>query len=302
MEGGRAVVDRLPPSGSDVADEPVGVLLARWRKRKGIAGQMLGERVGMSQAKISRLETGATIPDPHDVRRIARALELPEAEVERLVELADHTSNQLTDWRPTQLGLADRQHDVKRLESSSREFRVFQPAVVVGLLQTSEYARALMTAFRSELGDSEIADSTTAVSEAVTARVQRHQVLTETDRHFYFVMSEAVLSNRVCRPAEMIAQIERLREVARQDNVTLRIVPADAQWPIAPYHGFEVMDDRCVLVDLFNTSLMSRGRRVVRHYRNVFDALERAGTTDISRILTKYQRLYAQMLLPDAAA
>jgi hypothetical protein len=62
------------------------------------------------------------------------------------------------------------------------------------------------------------------------------------------------------------------------------------------------MDDRYVLVDLFNTSLMSQGRRTIGHYRRVFDALEQVGTTDFDKILIKYQKMYARMLLPDAAA
>ena len=248
------------------ADEPVGVALARWRKRRKIPGQVLGARVGMSQAKISRLETGASAPDPNDVRLIAeQGLELPLDEVERLVALAEHSSNQLVDWRPTQSGLAHRQRDVRQLENSAHQLRIFQPAVVPGLLQTSEYARALMVALRTELADDAIADSATVVSEAVAARMQRNQVLTEPGRRFRFVIAESVLANKVCGPAEMLAQLERLRDVARQPDVDVRVIALDADWPIAPYHGFVLMDDRCVLVDLFNTSLMSRGRRIIRH-------------------------------------
>jgi transcriptional regulator with XRE-family HTH domain len=290
-------------SGLDEADEPVGAVLARWRKSKKIPGQQLGSRVGMSQAKISRLETGASTPDPGDVRLIAeQGLELAADEVERLVALAEHTSNQLVDWRPTQSGLANRQRDVRQLETSTREMRLFQPAVVPGLLQTSEYARALMSSLQTELADELIAESPMAVSEAVGARIQRNQVLAEPQRRFFFVIAESVLANRVCGPADMLAQLERLREVARQPNVDLRVIGQDAQWPIAPYHGFVLMDDRCVLVDLFNTSLMSRGRRIVRHYQRVFDALEGAGVLEIDPILDRYQDRYARILLPREVA
>lgn len=285
---------------SDRTHEAVGVVLARWRKRRKIPGQALGERVGMSQAKISRLETGVAAPDPHDVRVLAEALELPSDEIERLVDIAEHSSDQLIEWRPAQWGLAHRQRDVRQLETSAHAIRIFQPAVVVGLLQTSEYARALMASLQTELADDQIADSALVVSEAVAARMQRNQILAEPGRQFHFLLAEAVLGNQVCRPAEMLAQIDRLREVSRQDNVALSIVPAGVEWPIAPYHGFALMDDRCVLVDLFNTSLMSRGRRTVRHYRRVFDAIHRAGTSDISPILERYQQRYARMLLPQA--
>jgi transcriptional regulator with XRE-family HTH domain len=284
------------PDFTNKAEEPVGVVLARWRRQKKIPGQTLGQAVGMSQAKISRLETGAVSPDPGDVRLLANALGLPPEEVERLVELAEHTTNQLTDWRPTHLGLANRQRDVRQLEASARELRIFQPAVVVGLMQTSEYARALMTSLQTELDDDRIADSTEVVADAVAARLQRNQILEQPGRSFHFVMAEAVLANQVGRPEEMLTQITRIQDVAQRGNVQVHFVPLGAKWKIAPYHGFVVMDDRCVLVELFNTSLMSRGRRTVRHYRRVFDALEESGTAEIDEILDKYRRIYARRL------
>jgi transcriptional regulator with XRE-family HTH domain len=270
----------------------VGEALAKLRKEARLTGHQLGALAGMSQAKISRIETGAALVDPRDVSALAQALKLSREDERRLVEQAERAHNQMTDWRPAQLGVADRQRDVAQLEGTTREFRVFQPAVIVGLLQTSEYARAIITKFQTELASSRIAASSVVVSEAVSARVQRHEVLAEPQKHFHFVMSEAVLSNRLSRPTDMLAQIDRLREVARQDNVTLRIVPAEARWAIPPYHGFELLDDRCVLVDLFNTTLMSRGRSDIRLYREVFDSIELQATTDIDPILDRYLDFY----------
>lgn len=270
----------------------VGETLAKLRKEARLTGHQLGALTGMSQAKISRIETGAAHVDPKDVSLLARTLKVSRDDERRLVEQAERAHNQMTDWRPAQLGVADRQRDVAQLEGTTREFRVFQPAVIVGLLQTSEYARAIITKFQTELASSRIAASSVVVSAAVTARVQRHEVLAEPGKHFHFVMSEAVLSNRLSRPTDMLAQIDRLREVARQDNVTLRLVPAEARWAIPPYHGFELLDDRCVLVDLFNTTLMSRGRADIRLYRDVFDSIEQQATTDIDPILDRYLDLY----------
>jgi transcriptional regulator with XRE-family HTH domain len=286
----------------DLPEELVGAALARWRKRRGIPGQALGDRVGMSQAKISRLENGVVNADPNDVRVLAVELKLPPAEVERLVDLAERTDDRLTDWRPTALGLADRQRDVGQLEATTTTHRNFQPTVVPGLLQTSEYARSIMSGLQIELDDDRIAGSAATVAVAVAARMERNQILLHPKMTFHFLMTESVLSNRVGEPVEMLGQIKRLREVSEFENVTVRIVPADADLPVAPYHGFYIADDRWVLVDLFNTSLRSRGRQTVRHYRRVFDAIERAAVADIAPLLDRYQRAYAQMLFPGTAA
>ena len=284
------------PDFPDGIDEPAGAALARWRRRRRISGQALGERVGMSQATISRLESGTTNPDPRVVRRVAVALEIPAEEVERLVGLVERPSERMIDWQSSQPGLADQQDFVRRLEASARDTRVFQTAVVPGLLQTSEYARAVLTGWRVELADHEIADSALAVSEAVAARMQRAQALDEPDRQFHFLITEDVLAHQVCRPVDMIAQIARLREVAAYPNVSIRIIPQHAEWPIAPMHGFVLMDDRNVVVDLFNTSMLSRGRRIAGHYRLVFDALDGVATGDIDPLLADFEKRYIRRL------
>ena len=273
---------------------PLGERIARLRRRAVLTGTQLGQAAGMSQAKISRIENGLTAVDPQDVFRLARVLNASEDDTRRLLDLAERGHNRMTDWRPTQLGAAGRQREFEQLEAATREFRVFQPTVVVGLLQTSEYARAVLSRF-TELSANRTAPSNVDVSEAVSARVRRHQVLAEAGKHFRFVMAESVLMNRLCRPADMLAQLDRIREVARQSNVTVTMVPADAPWPIPPYHGFELLDDRSVSVDLFNTTTVSRGRADIRQYRELFDKIEECGTTRIDPLLDRYFDLYLDL-------
>ena len=291
---------RDSPDSGDRPIEPVGAILARWRKRRKLTGQALGDRVRMSQAKISRLETGAVAAEPSDVRLLAEALEMPPAEVERLVELAEHADNQLTDWTSAGHDLAASQREYGRMEAAAKELRVFQPAVIPGLMQTSEYARALLGDLKDEVDDAPLANS--AVSEAVNARMQRNQILHLPGHEFHFLITEQVLRNQVCKPAEMIVQIDRMREVATYPTVHLRIVTDDAQLPVAPFHGFVVADDRWVSVDLFNASLKSSGRKTVRAYRHTFEALERVALTDVDDLLDRYQVHYVRLLLPNSVA
>ncbi|GID54196.1 hypothetical protein J3R03_006228 [Actinoplanes couchii] len=139
----------------------------------------------MSQAKISRLENGVVTAEPRDVRLLAAALGIPEAEMERLVESAEHADDRVTDWQWAQQGMVSSPNEMGRIEASAEEFRVFQPAVIPGLLQTSEYARAVMTGLKDESDDERLADSAAAVSEAVTARIRRSEILTYPDRQFH---------------------------------------------------------------------------------------------------------------------
>jgi transcriptional regulator with XRE-family HTH domain len=280
------------PQSVDEPFEPVGVILARWRKSRGLTGQALGERAGMSQAKISRLENGVVAAEPADVRRLAEKLGVPPAEAERVVAQAERAENRLAEWitgRPT---AADRQHQTAQIEEHAREIRVFQPTVVPGLAQTGEYARAVVSSPFKEVPDPPV-----AVAEAVDARMRRGRVLLLPEHQFHLLITEQVLRNRVCGPAAMVGQIARLREVAAYPNVHVRIIADDAVLPIATYHGFYVADDRWVSVDLFNTVVMSKGRKTVLEYRRVFDALENVARADIDELLDRYQVHYARMLL-----
>ncbi|MFD0525339.1 helix-turn-helix domain-containing protein [Paractinoplanes durhamensis] len=276
-------------------------MLARWRKARKMTGQALGDRVGMSQAKISRLETGAVTAEPADVRLIGEKLGIPATEVIQAVALAERGQERLTDWTTARPRLVERQQEVGRVEMQAREIRVFQPAVVPGLTQTSEYARAVLFALK-DLYDPHNSDSPLAVSEAVNARMKRSEILFLPDHKFYFLITEQVLRNRVCEPAAMVAQIARVRELANCQNVDFRILPDTAELPVAPYHGFSIIDDRQISVDLLNTMVWSNGRKTIQDYRRVFDALLSVASTDINDLLNAYQARYARMLLPESMA
>ena len=279
-------------------DEAVGSVLARLRRAKRLTGGQLGKLVGMSQPKISRLENGVGFPDPEDVGRVARALGADEALVLSLMELAERSHNRMTDWRPFPLALANRQRTVGGWESDVRTFRVFQPAVIVGLLQTSEYARAVLTSFQRMITPDADMSVGTAVPEAVSARMQRQEVLADKNRTFHFVMAETVLENRICPPEDMPAQIRRLRDVAAQSNVSVGIIPADVEWSIPPFHGFLLLDDSVVMIDLFNTGITTKGRADARIYRQVFDSYERLAETNIRPILDRHLKRYLDLAQP----
>jgi transcriptional regulator with XRE-family HTH domain len=280
------------PSGSD---EAVGRTLAALRRSRKLSGAEVARRVGMSQPKISRLENGVGLPDPEDVGRIARELGAGDDEVRRLMDLAERSHNRMTDWRSELAAAVTRQRTAAHWESGAQTVRQFDLALVSGLLQTSGYARAVLSRFQ-ELILLAVDSSNASVAEAVSARMRRQEVLADQAKTFHFILSESALSNRVCLPDEMPAQIRRLRQVARQDNVSLAIIPADVMWRVPPMHGFTLFDETSVAVDLFNTGLESHGKADARTYRQVFDWLAAQAEHDIDPILDRYLHLYVDLL------
>ncbi|WP_306206493.1 helix-turn-helix domain-containing protein [Actinoplanes sp. RD1] len=278
----------------EAGPEPtLGEELARHRRRRGLTGRQLGEIVAMSQAKISRIETGTGTTEPDDVGVIARALDLGEDEARRLVARAVvRMQNRMTDWRMTGSGLVRNQERMAELEAATTTYRVFQPVMIHGLLQTSEYARAVMSKFDLAMF------GYGAVAEAVSARMRRQEVLTGGRKRFHFLLAEGALANLLCPAAVMLSQIERLRTAARQDNIEIGVVPFGCQWAVPPMHGFDILDDQCVEIDLLNTGLTTQGSADIKIYRDAFDVLWEQAAEDLDGLLDHYVERLLELARP----
>lgn len=269
----------------------MGAALARLRRARRLTGKQLAARLGMSQPKISRIERGHSAA-PEDVGAIARALGASETETQALMERAERAHDRVTDWRPTTDGLANRQDTLADWELKATEVRDFQPALLTGLLQHEDYARAALSAFLQLRADDQQQLRGAALMAAVAARLRRQRALEDSTKTFHFVFSEWVLRNRICEPVKMLAQIGKLRELNEKSNVTLAIIPDVVEVPLPAMHGFVLYDDDLVVIDLFNTGLTTRGRHDVVDYRQIFDLFARHATGDVRAMLDHYYRLY----------
>jgi transcriptional regulator with XRE-family HTH domain len=272
----------------------LGTSLARLRKQQGVTGKQLGDLAGMSQAKVSKIENGVIMPSRQDVERLTRALHVPEDQVQSLLDQVEGMHDAFFDRRVTTNQIVAAQQEFGASEERARSVRVFQPTVVPGLLQTTEYARAILGDY-ARLLVSKAPEGRQSIAPAVSARIQRQEVLDDPAKQFRVVMTESVLSNRLCSPASLVAQLERIRTLARLANVSIRILPRDAELSYPPTHGFQLFDDDRVLIDLMNTMVVSRGGADIRVYREVFDQFFQLATDDIGPILDRYTRCYADL-------
>jgi transcriptional regulator with XRE-family HTH domain len=280
----------------DVERIELGAALSALRLQRGLTGSQLGQLAGMSQAKISKIENGAVAPSVRDVERLATALEVPPEEVRALVGQAENLHGGYAHRRITVGRLTAAQQETGRSESRARVIRAFQPCLVPGLLQTAEYARGVLGRFARLLAGRS-GEGDMAVGAAVSARIHRQEVLENRSKRFVIVMSENVLANRLCTPGEFGAQLDRIRSTAALENVTIRILPRDAELAYPPLHGFQLFDDTGVTVDVINATLASRSKADLRVYRAAFEHFYAAATPDIEPILARYSRLYAGLAL-----
>jgi hypothetical protein len=122
--------------------------------------------------------------------------------------------------------------------------------------------------------------------------VLRQEALDDPNKEFHFVVPETLLRNILVVPDQMPTQLARLGEVAGRPNVHFGIIRMDVHWPYPPYHGFSLLDDKHVVIDLYNTIVVTQGKSDITLYRQVFDALEAAATQDIEPILEEYRGMY----------
>ena len=250
----------------------LGIELRRLRERAGLTCEDVGQRLDCSGTRISRLETGRISVKPGDVRELLEIYGVTGAEAESLVQLARearrkgwwHTYGRaLPNWFEAYIGL----------EAEAVRLRDFQPLVIPGVLQTEDYARAVLRAAPN-------AGSAEDIDRQVALRMERQTVLSQANApDLWIVLSETVLRVQVGGASVMRAQLRRLVDVAERSSVTLQVLPFTAAAHVQPISPFtilefpEVADPTVVYLEHLTGSLFLESEEEVRRYTVVFDHL-----------------------------
>lgn len=274
----------------------VGSALLALRRERGITGAALGELVGFSQAKISKIERGALRPSPGDVERISLALDASREIVADLVRQAIRLRSEGVRPRLPRRGSAGQQ-DLYDVEGRAGLIRVFEPLAVPGLLQISEYARRVIQARHALNLQGGAGTRSPETAAMVSLRARRQERLYDDTKTFEFLLMEPVLANRFAPPGYMLAQVDRIEQVSRLPNVTVRIVPMTAYLGLPPPHGFSIFDDRVVVTETTD-SMISRDYGSVDFYSHLFDEYAERSAAQLDPIFDDYRTQYASLALP----
>lgn len=210
--------------------------MRRIREQHGMPGRVLAQHVRISQSKVSRIESGRTVPTLSEVAAWANAVEVSDEYREWLVALAESVYTEVHSWPVTMQMRAHIQDEIEERELHARAVRVFQSSVVPGLLQTAEYARRMFT-----MGD--MPKSADAVAESLEARLRRQQVVYEGDRRFDFVLTEAALRWRPAPVRLLLGQLDRINSLSTLDNVSVGVIPLDTVATTFGTHSFVIYDE-----------------------------------------------------------
>ncbi|MDD7937499.1 helix-turn-helix transcriptional regulator [Actinomycetospora lutea] len=197
----------------------LGAQLRRLRERAGVARSDAAWSIRGSDSKMSRLEAGKVGFKERDVADLLTMYGITEDSERELLLDMTRRSNEPGWWQPYGDVLPDWFEDYVGLETSASRVQTYELMFVPGLLQTEDYARAIITSGHP--------DRATADDERrLTVRMRRQQMLGRRDSPtVWAILDESVLHRPIGGHAVLVGQIERLLEVAALPNVVIQVLP-----------------------------------------------------------------------------
>jgi transcriptional regulator with XRE-family HTH domain len=241
------------------------------RRDAGLSGEILADRLGVSQSHVSRVELGQTAATPDLVARWAEVAAATPADRVMIAELAEAVAAELTTWKAAlSSGLAKLQRDVAEAEAAATTRIAWVPLLIPGLMQTAGYAHHLVAGKYPDRTD---------VAEAVAARMRRQPILYDRSKTLRWVIGEGGLRWRVAPPDVMAAQLDRVAVLAAEPHLDLRVLPFTATGPVWHDHGFTMLADRTddqpdlVHVETLTGPINVTEPDLVASYREAYDRL-----------------------------
>jgi transcriptional regulator with XRE-family HTH domain len=194
--------------------------LRRLRERAGFIGEEVARRLEWSTSKISRLERGQSGVKRGDLRRLLDLYRVDPQRREELLALAEEsqTSGRL---KAISARLPGEHAEFLNVEAEAESVWNWEPLIVPGLLQTEDYARAVMLGWNSMF-----TEPPSEIERRIEARRLRQQVLQrDPPLQLSVVMDESVLHRRLGEASVMREQLQHIVAASRLPNIRVRILP-----------------------------------------------------------------------------
>jgi transcriptional regulator with XRE-family HTH domain len=200
------------PSELDPAESPLaffGSELRHYRTKAGLTLEQLGEKINYSISQIGAIETGKRPPRREFAKLCDEALTTDGA-LTRLWRLA--RKSPFPGWF----------HRWMDIEESAHLLRSWEPLLIPGLLQTADYARAIISQRPDRTPEQ--------VEETVAARLARQEILERAKPPLLcVVLDEGVLNRPVGDKKVMREQLLALIDAARSPRISIQVVPVNSQ-------------------------------------------------------------------------
>ena len=271
----------------------LGAELRRLREGKEMTAEEVAGRLMVSQSKISRLENGRRSISPRDVRDLCDVYGVEDERVRESLMAMARESRQRGWWH----AFGDIPYSIYiGLEAEASAIRNYESLFVPGLLQTRDYAQAVVTGIQPDT-DAE------AVHRRVEVRMERQRRVHGPGAldNFWAVVDEAALSRVVGSRTVMAAQLAQLAELGESPHVNLQVIPFEKGAHPGMTGAFSILefpesaDTAVVYLEGVTSDLYLEKEADVRRYTGLYDHLMAAAlsVTDTRSLIARYAREYA---------
>jgi hypothetical protein len=252
------------------ARKALGARLREIRKDAQLTGRALSQACNWHYTKISKIEHGVTTPSELDIRSWCRVCDAQD-QVADLIATVRAVESMYVEWqRHMRAGLKGSQAQSVPLYERTKHFRVYENAVIPGLLHTAEYGTAILRFWHDFL---ELPDD---VDDAVATRMARQHILYTGRRRFSFVLEEQTLRTRVGDTDVMAGQLDRLLAVMSLSRVSIGIIPAAGERLCLTQGSFWIFDEERVEVENVSAGLDVTQPREVAVFGRAFALLQKS--------------------------
>ncbi|ASY34318.1 MULTISPECIES: helix-turn-helix transcriptional regulator [unclassified Streptomyces] len=261
----------------------LGQELRKLREARNMTAEEVAERLLVSQSKISRLENGRRSISQRDVRDLCGVYEVEDLRiVDSLMQMAKDSRQQ--GWWHT---FGDIPYSIYiGLETDAASLRIYDPQVVPGLLQTPEYAHALVT---GALPETAAADIEKRVRVRMARQDRVRDVNAEKPLRLWAVIDEATLRRRVGDEDVMRGQLEHLVKMSHLPHITVQVIPFE----VGAHPG---LNGQYAVLEFPDTADSS-----VVYIEGVVSDLYLEKAAEVEQYSVMYEHLRAMALNPDVS-
>jgi len=246
----------IAPGSPTVRRRRLAAELRAIRESKGKSGDSVAAALKWSASKISRYERARTGLRPREVERLLDYYQITGQRRALLLGLAEDAA-QKGWWEEFGDSLSDDYKQFIGLEHEATSMAIWHVDVVPGLLQTEVYARHIISSYsRVEPVPPGM------IGRLVNVRMRRQQILSREERQLTVVLDESVLQRRIGDDSVMYEQLRHLAREADRPNLTLQILPLDAQHTVfgESFVIFDfVADSDAMLQEVVSTEQLKSG-------------------------------------------
>jgi transcriptional regulator with XRE-family HTH domain len=260
----------MPDPSPTVRQRQLGIRLRELRLNRNLTVENVAKQLMCSSSQISRIETGTRRASLRDVKDLTALYDVSPSTAADLMDLAKSAR---------EIGWWAEYDDLKLdpyigLEQEATSITCFSMFFVPALLQTKEYARAIIKDVVPQI-DPVIHE------QRVQARMRRQQLFArEKPPNYRALLDEAVLRRPVGGPAVMAAQLEKIIQLCNDSRAVVQLIPFEAGLHGVADSNFVFLEfdapwlNPVVFVEVLTTNLLQERDGEIARYREAIEYLE----------------------------